>query len=94
VDSQGFFRVTGLQFLDGLEDRRFVNFVDLKSGSDSFEQSNRQLPAEMFAKFFEALKDAVVKTEQAAVNLDVKPFEHYTPGLETRAIPRIESSKM
>lgn len=50
-------------------------------------EANRRAREIVVGADLEALKDAVVKTEQAAVDLGVKPFGHYTPGLETRAIP-------
>jgi len=50
-------------------------------------QANRKAREIVAGADLEALKVAVSKTEQAAINLGVKPFEHYLPGLETRAIP-------
>jgi putative ATP-dependent endonuclease of the OLD family len=50
-------------------------------------EANRRAREIVAGADLEALKNTVVKTEQAAVDLGVKPFEHYTPGLETRAIP-------
>src|SRR6266700_5541886 len=61
--------LSGLQLLNGLEDGRFIHFVGLKSGSDSVEQSNGQLPAEVFAKFCKALENDEITT-----GIDVQQF--------------------
>ena len=58
-----------LEFVDGLDHLRQVDFVDFAAPADGLEQRDGELAAEVFAKFFKALQD-----HQVVVRVHVEQF--------------------